>query len=327
MPAWAPAGVRTRNGYGLSWCHAARDANLRAPHLSLQHRPSATSAHPFDVAVEQSEERFWKRVERVSWIAAPVGVMIAVAAAYMGVASAEDYWPFQTGTPRVEQPPPSTEADESTSSTVDVSTSTPPVAEVAALDAPVIATSMADLRVHNFCLCGGPRDQIMLKMKLEVVNTGSDDIDAGSGLDSNIRLIVQGDADEWSAPWGDSSEAMFQFGLDPDDPVVPGQAAGARSNDAWAIATNPDGRAESTESGGFTFATHWPADLTLSPGEGYLDPDAKSGDLVFYLPLGPSDDLEILGVGILGPSGPGGSFGGFTPITSWDGENSDPNAF
>lgn len=163
------------------------------------------------------------------------------------------------------------------------------------------------LDVVSYCVCGGPRGQLQIKVKPLATNNGTESLPLAA---DNFRLIVPSPLlGPWTPPSG----------------TAPAEDLDVDGVNRQAVPPNPDGAAEPMASGR-TFATHW-TDRTLDPGTTYVDDAVKQGDLVFYLPTDAAGSASILGLAYITTTQGGESvIQGFASIDEWRGLG-DPNAF
>jgi hypothetical protein len=153
--------------------------------------------------------------------------------------------------------------------------------------------------VPNYCFCLGPREQAQIKLKVGITNTSAAPISIAL---SRFRLAVShAFASEWTPKEPAASLEQVQ-GLT----LVP-----ANGDLEW-----------EPFDGSNTFSTHWAAG-SLNPGETFLDEGARSGDLVFYVPLGPNQSISLSGLALENEEG---AIIAFVPFSSF-GAESDPTTF
>jgi hypothetical protein len=147
------------------------------------------------------------------------------------------------------------------------------------------------LAVTNFCLCLGPRNQAQVKVKLAVDNSSNQSV---SIAPNDFRMVVShGFASAWT-PAGSAEPPLTIGGF-------------------TFLSANPDGAYESFD-GALTFATHW-APTVLDARAKYFEPEAKRGDLVFYVPLGSDQSITVVGIALMGADGQ--TVLGFAKYESW----------
>jgi hypothetical protein len=215
--------------------------------------------------------------------------------------------------PRGETPdtaPPETQGTPLVPSAAPTGGATPPLAQDLAQ---IARRGKVKLKITHFCFCSGPRGQLMLKLKAAVENQDDKPINISASTDPNLRLLVIRKMGKWTPPPGTTAR-MSRARI---EDSRPGRVH-IDAVRAWLIPPNPDGAFEVFDSVA-TFATHWP-DVVLGPGESYYDPDIKQGDLVFYIPLPPGTERNIVGLVYIQDRRIRG-------ITRSFGEWADPNEF
>lgn len=147
------------------------------------------------------------------------------------------------------------------------------------------------IRVVEWCAFDAVRGQAQMKLKVWIYNTGATSLDTSIG---HLRLLVQTlDPQKWSPPGGPTKSAIRPIQVLDQGVKV------------WAISANPNGAAEPIpgEPRTDTFATHWNL-KTLGPGRQYTPTMRDVGDLVFYIPVTHSTQLQgVLGLAYVDSDG------------------------
>lgn len=164
----------------------------------------------------------------------------------------------------------------------------------------------ANLQVAAYCICGGPRGQLAIKVKVEVINSSAGTLDAS--LDQFRLVATAVDGSKWSpAPGGNGAP----------------QSINTSDGQMWFFPPNPDNIVEPIDAHTVTWKTHW--DATIIPAGGsYVKPGPREGDIVFYIPTPPGGQLPFLAIALVGNDK--SRVMGFTEFTDW-GPLSDPHDF